>query len=96
MTRREFDQATKENWGGRMASDERASYRERRLLEHGSGPAFGDWKPYGPDDYLARRAAKMRRLRAWRYPWDKPLPTLGIGSPFWAPQKMRATAGLPL
>jgi len=47
MTKREFDARTKENWGGprRMASDERANYREGRHKEHhGSGASFATYK----------------------------------------------------
>ena len=47
MTRREFDGATKRNWGGLfMASDERELYREDRLL-----PPRGERS----GDFLARR-----------------------------------------
>jgi hypothetical protein len=53
MTRREFDAATRENWGGPfMASDERARYREDRFL-----PDLLERDP----DLLARRAAYSRR-----------------------------------
>lgn len=54
MTRREFDAATKRNWGGPfMASDERATYREGRFL-----PDLLERDP----DHLARRAAYSRHF----------------------------------
>ena len=50
MTRRDFDAATRENWGGPfMASDERAAYRAAR---HRDAPGV---------DRLAVRAAYLRR-----------------------------------
>ena len=61
MTKREFDQATRENWGSRcMASDERSYYRRRRCLpDYGSGST----NPSGciEPDQLADRAHERRR-----------------------------------
>jgi hypothetical protein len=52
MTRREFDLQTQENWGGRgrMASDERDNYRDRRILPHRG------WEGEFGGDLLQRRA----------------------------------------
>ena len=51
-TKREFDAATKRNWGGPfMASDERETYREERRL-----PSRGERSR----DLLARREAYSR------------------------------------
>ena len=91
MTKREFDAATKENWGGRMASDERCSYRERRMREHNGCGAYGP--SCAPTDYITRRANEMARTRAGRYPWEPVLATLGIGSRFRAPQAWAAQTG---
>jgi len=53
MTKREFDAATKQNWGGPfMASDERETYRETRSL-----PPRGERS----SDLLARREEYSRR-----------------------------------
>jgi hypothetical protein len=54
MTRREFDRANKENWGGPgMATDEREFYRAKRFLF--SPPQHRE------HDYIALRAQSMRR-----------------------------------
>lgn len=84
MTRREFDKLTKETWGkGSMASDERRSYRARRMITTG-------------DDYIARRAARMAYLRSVRYPHEPVLATLGIGSPFRAVAVLRRALKSPM
>ena len=107
MTKREFDRLTKRNlgadslrsywetWGAdgtrqgatRYARPEpslRRFYRENRLRL-----AWGA-------DYISARAAEIRRTRRGRYPWEPPLPTLGRGSRFRAPQRYFAQQGLPL
>lgn len=95
MTKREFDAATKENWGGRgMASDVRCSYRERRMREHDGCGAYGP--RCAPSDYIARRAWEMQRVRRLRYPWEPALATLGVGSKFRAGQAFAARQGWPL
>lgn len=85
MTKREFDKLTKENWGERMASDERCSYRDSRFLEHAGSPSRNPTaKPF---DYIAFRAAEAAR--------EGVLP-LALGSKFRAPQAFRAANGRPM
>src|SRR5690349_20939371 len=61
MTKREFNRATKENWGSRcMASDERWLYRtSRKRAHHGCG-AYGPNEFVLPGDKLARRVVWRR------------------------------------
>ena len=80
MTRRDFDDATKQNWGGPcMARDERASYRASRHREHnGSGVHAPTSTRLG---LLERRAAwHAWRNSAYGVLVDGYLPTLAIGS----------------
>lgn len=93
MTKRKFDQETKRAMGSGLASDERCTYREERMREHnGSGSHIETRK----DNYISRRAARMRELRRHRSLLDfdgELLATLGRGSPFRAPQAYRARIG---
>jgi hypothetical protein len=92
MTRRQFDRATKRSMGRGLASDERCAYREERLRPHqGSGSHL----PTDRDDFVARRAARMRELRSYRL--DRGLlATLGVGSPFRASAAYLARSGAAL
>ena len=81
MTKHEFDAQTRENWGERMASDERRSYRETRRLP----PLFfGRTTDYR--DVLARRRDRV----------PGGLPTLAMGSQFRTVALYRLAHGLPL
>lgn len=78
MTKREFDAATRENWGGPfMASDEREAYRAERLR----GDRDEVLRPGPRGDLLARRAAYSRATG---------IPALSRGSKFCAPALYRA------
>jgi hypothetical protein len=81
MTKREFDQATKENYGAPMGG--RSAYRSTRKNTRTMA-----------DDFVARRAAEMtaRNTR----PVDGILFTLGIASRFRAVAEYRRSMRLPL
>lgn len=96
MTRREFDRATRQNWGGRMASDERQAYRRERLLPAFGCPALAPCLAGWTRDYIAERAAQVAALRGARYAHESILATLGRGSQYRAPQAYRAASGKPL
>jgi hypothetical protein len=80
MTRKQFDAATQENWGGRgMASDERDSYRWKRMRR--------ELPQVAEHDYIALRAKVMaRRNSQYSRLLDGRMPTLGRGTIFraWA------------
>lgn len=81
MTKREFDLATKENYGAPMGG--RTTYRAARKNTRAMA-----------DDFVARRAAEMaaRNTR----PADGVLPTLGVASRFRAVAEYRRSMRLPL
>jgi hypothetical protein len=82
MTRREFDALTKVNHSAPMGR--RWAYRAER------GHVFAR-------DYIAERAAYMaHRNDRTGVLLDGYLPTLGVGSPFRAPQMLRLAMGVPL
>jgi len=88
MTKREFDALTKENWQGNvMASDERCSYRETRMLPHDGCGSFNPNHAGWSDDYLLRRAKQISKLK---------IATLDRGSPFRASQAYRLRVGKSL
>lgn len=65
MTKRDFDNSTKQNWGGPwMASDERAGYREDRFRDSNTGDMLKNRRPtthfYG---FCARYTSEALRKR---------------------------------
>jgi hypothetical protein len=91
MTRREFDSETKENWGCRMASDERCHYFDRRRKEHRGSPADGPTET--EPDYIVGRAEYLRRARLNRALWE-PVPMVFYrGFPFFGVQQWKARNG---
>ena len=85
MTKREFNTQTQVNFGGRMASDERESYREERMLPYKRGGLYGE----AMRDRLAERAAYRARV-CERRGVDAPLyGALVVGSRLRAPYRYR-------
>jgi hypothetical protein len=82
MTKREFDRATRINYGATMGRLDADAYRvTERLVDLDS------------DDFIARRATHVAWLR--RLQGDT-MPALDRGSPFRAPADFRARKGAPL
>lgn len=87
MTKREFDRATKWNHGGRMPSDTREAYRQRRQL-----PVFAD-----PDrkQSVADPTRDRLKLREWETlaarRTNPSWATLGIQSRHRAPARFHLT-----
>ena len=95
MTKRDFDKATKQNWGSKcMARDERCTYRTSRGMQHNGSNAHGATTTR---DFLAYRAAEMayrnETLAIYR---DGFLPTLALGSKFRSVANFRLVSGKPL
>lgn len=89
MTRREFDRRTKRNHGARMASDERADYRDERMLAPRYCRAGHRTLHCTCGDLLAQRAAyEADRTRG--------VQVISRGSKFAAGMRWRAQKGRPL
>lgn len=84
MTKQEHDAATKYNFGGQMASDERRSYHYHRGL-----------RIEARRDYIADRAAAMAWINRTRGR-DPFCPTLGKGSKYRNVASYRAQKGITM